>query len=1200
MKVSLSSVAGLCRGIGALGLVVLGLLWMGAAASWAATPGLSYSYLGDIGTPDTGTTNQFIHNPIAVSNDDGNVFLIRQFDPNGVSEVDIMTSNGTPVARPVIGVIPSGVAVTADGGTMFLSDSIPSSTIQKYDSDGAPTPTFTQDALWSADGLMSQVAGMAVDPTTDELVVAAGRIYHFNSTTGAMLSSFDGSNTDAGAFSNPSSIAVAPNGDVYVVNSPGRVEHMGADGSWKGRLDLQLPDGYGGIPGIAVNPQNGDVAVEVASNLYANDTLIRIYSSTNALKETILLPGSVAGDNHGLAFASDGTKLYIALGNGAAHVLAQGTRAGLDAPTASNVAPTSIRLTGVVATGGQSTTARIEYCLASDPCTRFLGSNGSSPWHRLPNHAGLSDPTEDVIVDDLTGLLANARYLVRSYAINDGNQVEALSATRLVTTGIAPPLVQTGPVNDLSSTTAGLTGSVDNTYGDQTTYHFEYGLDTNYGSRLPANAEGVVGNLRTPRALTQIAKGLQPATTYHYRLVATNSGGTSAGADRTFTTLSSQALPQRGYEQVTPADKKGLAVQPNWGFQAAPDGSAIEYAGTSPSSSSPSAAATSRYIARRIQNGRGEDIWSDPLALDPPFTPARGIVNAVTLAVSDDFKHALVVSQVALAPGATAGYANIYVTDVDTGSYRLLGTTNQNGAFVGLTGTLRQNTFIAGAPDFSWVVVISRYPLVAGAPQTAMYRWTVADGPSVISRLPNNSIPADNTVAQSTQRVQNRLVSDDGNTFAFSLVGGSAGAYRRSGGQTVALSVGVASGGPSGLQPGVVDGISRDGRYVIFHSDSQLTDEDQDGGTSMYRYDAQSAGQLEYMGPQDGTGDGMVDVLWVGDDGKTAYFNGTTDTVDSNGQPITVDGLLAWRDGTPGVDIVHSTPARGASWGYGSPNGRYFNLLASNGGVYLYDAASGETTCLSCTSSGSVAVGRLPSPDRNVSNRLAQVVTNDGHAYFDTLTALLSADHNGSWDVYEYYNGRLTLISPGAKDFTATLVDVSAKGDDVFFTTAEGLVGQDTDQSYDLYDARVGGGALAAQNPEPPAAPCAKSECAEPGPGPFASPPVGSLPQHSGKATGRSNQEKVRLSLTRVSVGSKSMRITFHASQRGRVKVSGARVATTYRNVSKEGTYSVSVPLRKKARSLVRAHKKIKVSVKVSLAGGWGTASAKYSRILGN
>ena len=103
----------------------------------------------------------------------------------------------------------------------------------------------------------------------------------------------------------------------------------------------------------------------------------------------------------------------------------------------------------------------------------------------------------------------------------------------------------------------------------------------------------------------------------------------------------------------------------------------------------------------------------------------------------------------------------------------------------------------------------------------------------------------------------------------------------------------------------------------------------------------------------------------------------------------------------------------------------------------------------------------------------------------------MSADRNGTSDVYEYYKGRLTLISPGDRDFAASLADISDDGSNVFFATAEGLVSQDTDQAYDIYDARVGGG-LPGQNPPPPNAPCAKTECAEPGPGPVASPPVGS------------------------------------------------------------------------------------------------------------
>ncbi len=64
----------------------------------------------------------------------------------------------------------------------------------------------------------------------------------------------------------------------------------------------------------------------------------------------------------------------------------------------------------------------------------------------------------------------------------------------------------------------------------RTTYRFEYGTTAAYGSstvETPAGAASVSAPLT----------GLQPETTYHYRLVATNPFGTSAAPDGTFTTL---------------------------------------------------------------------------------------------------------------------------------------------------------------------------------------------------------------------------------------------------------------------------------------------------------------------------------------------------------------------------------------------------------------------------------------------------------------------------------------------------------------------------------------------------------------------------------------------------------------------------------------------------------------------------------------
>ena len=65
-------------------------------------------------------------------------------------------------------------------------------------------------------------------------------------------------------------------------------------------------------------------------------------------------------------------------------------------------------------------------------------------------------------------------------------------------------------------------------------YHVQYGPDAGYGARTVA----VDGTGEVQVVLT----GLQPSTTYHYRFVAVNGVGETAGADRTFTTLAAPVV----------------------------------------------------------------------------------------------------------------------------------------------------------------------------------------------------------------------------------------------------------------------------------------------------------------------------------------------------------------------------------------------------------------------------------------------------------------------------------------------------------------------------------------------------------------------------------------------------------------------------------------------------------------------------------
>jgi hypothetical protein len=98
----------------------------------------------------------------------------------------------------------------------------------------------------------------------------------------------------------------------------------------------------------------------------------------------------------------------------------------------------------------------------------------------------------------------------------------------------AQPRVSTGGVGHLHGTSGVLQGTV-NPRGLETTYFFQYGPTTAYGSKTPTAA---VGKGTVAVKVGQTVASLQPG--YHYRVVASNSAGTTPGRDRTFTTKKSR------------------------------------------------------------------------------------------------------------------------------------------------------------------------------------------------------------------------------------------------------------------------------------------------------------------------------------------------------------------------------------------------------------------------------------------------------------------------------------------------------------------------------------------------------------------------------------------------------------------------------------------------------------------------------------
>ena len=106
-------------------------------------------------------------------------------------------------------------------------------------------------------------------------------------------------------------------------------------------------------------------------------------------------------------------------------------------------------------------------------------------------------------------------------------------AVPAVAIAAGPPRVTTDAATALSSTGATLNGTV-NPNGNATTYYFEYGPTKTYGTKTAVVNAGS-GNAKSPASAP--VSGLTASTTYHFRLVATNSAGTTNGRDKAFTTL---------------------------------------------------------------------------------------------------------------------------------------------------------------------------------------------------------------------------------------------------------------------------------------------------------------------------------------------------------------------------------------------------------------------------------------------------------------------------------------------------------------------------------------------------------------------------------------------------------------------------------------------------------------------------------------
>jgi len=147
-----------------------------------------------------------------------------------------------------------------------------------------------------------------------------------------------------------------------------------------------------------------------------------------------------------------------------------------------------------------------------------------------------ADPTSRVTISFPAAAIASAR----AAQILDGDVVDFQRkdgarntvAVTVASSSAKTPIARTGRARSVKTTSATLTGSV-NPEGRATTYRFEFGRSARYGQATPARS---AGSGTSTRSLSARIAGLRPNTVYHFRIVASSSGGRSAGRDVTFRT----------------------------------------------------------------------------------------------------------------------------------------------------------------------------------------------------------------------------------------------------------------------------------------------------------------------------------------------------------------------------------------------------------------------------------------------------------------------------------------------------------------------------------------------------------------------------------------------------------------------------------------------------------------------------------------
>jgi hypothetical protein len=277
-------------------------------------------------------------------------------------------------------------------------------------------------------------------------------------------------------------------------------------------------------------------------------------SGTNSVAISPTITGLKSGTSYHyrvVATSSAGT------GHGADGLLTTSAAPQAVTGAATGVTTSSATLNGTVNPSSRATSWYFEY-----------GTSTSYGTKTATKDAG-SGTSPVAVAAAVTGLASGRTYHFRLVATSDAGTSRGSDQTFQAS---GPPTVTTKPASSVKDSTATLNASI-NPNGQATTFYFEYGTSTSYGTKTAAKS---IGSGRSSMNVSVTAAGLAPSVAYHVRVIATNAGGTSSGSDQTFTTTgppivrsgSAAGIGSNGATLTGSVDPSGHSTQ--WYFQYGP------------------------------------------------------------------------------------------------------------------------------------------------------------------------------------------------------------------------------------------------------------------------------------------------------------------------------------------------------------------------------------------------------------------------------------------------------------------------------------------------------------------------------------------------------------------------------------------------------------------------------------------------------